>query len=62
MGVDIHPAAKMGKGIMIDHAHSIVIGETASVGRQRVDAAFRDAGPARARKTTIAIQRSATAF
>ncbi|CAM4035437.1 serine O-acetyltransferase [Palleronia rufa] len=31
-GVDIHPAAKMGKGIMIDHAHSIVIGETASVG------------------------------
>ncbi|WOI55255.1 serine O-acetyltransferase [Palleronia sp. LCG004] len=31
-GVDIHPAAKMGKGIMIDHAHSIVIGETATVG------------------------------
>lgn len=31
-GVDIHPAATMGKGIMIDHAHSIVIGETASVG------------------------------
>lgn len=31
-GVDIHPAAKMGKGIMIDHAHSIVIGETAVVG------------------------------
>ncbi|MGB8815136.1 MAG: serine O-acetyltransferase [Paracoccaceae bacterium] len=31
-GVDIHPAAKMGWGIMIDHAHSIVIGETAVVG------------------------------
>ena len=31
-GVDIHPAAKIGKGIMIDHAHSIVIGETAVVG------------------------------
>jgi len=31
-GVDIHPNAKIGKGIMIDHAHSIVIGETAVVG------------------------------
>ncbi|MGB3147953.1 MAG: serine O-acetyltransferase [Paracoccaceae bacterium] len=31
-GVDIHPGAKIGKGIMIDHAHSIVIGETAVVG------------------------------
>lgn len=31
-GVDIHPGARMGKGIMIDHAHSIVIGETAVVG------------------------------
>lgn len=31
-GVDVHPAAKIGKGIMIDHAHSIVIGETAVVG------------------------------
>ncbi len=31
-GVDIHPAAMIGKGIMIDHAHSIVIGETATVG------------------------------
>ena len=30
-GVDIHPAAKIGRGIMIDHAHSIVIGETAVV-------------------------------
>jgi serine O-acetyltransferase len=26
--VDIHPAAKIGRGIMIDHGHDIVIGET----------------------------------
>jgi len=31
-GVDIHPGARVGKGLMIDHAHSIVIGETAVVG------------------------------
>lgn len=31
-GVDIHPGAKVGQGIMIDHAHSIVFGETAVVG------------------------------
>lgn len=30
--VDIHPAAKMGSGIMIDHATGLVIGETAVVG------------------------------
>ena len=30
--IDIHPAAKIGKGIMLDHAHSLVIGETAEVG------------------------------
>lgn len=30
--VDIHPAAKVGRGIMIDHATGIVIGETAIVG------------------------------
>ena len=29
--VDIHPAAKIGKGIMIDHATGVVIGETAVV-------------------------------
>lgn len=29
--VDIHPAAKLGKGIMIDHASGVVIGETAVV-------------------------------
>lgn len=31
-GVDIHPAARVGRGVMMDHAHSIVIGETAVVG------------------------------
>jgi serine O-acetyltransferase len=31
-GVDIHPAAHIGGGIMIDHATGVVIGETASVG------------------------------
>jgi len=29
--VDIHPAARIGKGIMFDHATGIVIGETAAV-------------------------------
>jgi serine O-acetyltransferase len=31
-GVDIHPAAVFGKGIMIDHATGFVVGETATVG------------------------------
>lgn len=30
--VDIHPGAKLGSGIMIDHATGLVIGETAVVG------------------------------
>lgn len=30
--IDIHPAARIGMGLMIDHAHAIVIGETAVVG------------------------------
>ena len=30
-GVDIHPACKVGKGIMFDHATGIVIGETAVI-------------------------------
>ncbi len=29
--VDIHPAARIGKGILVDHATSVVIGETAVV-------------------------------
>lgn len=31
-GVDIHPAARIGRGVMMDHATGIVIGETAIVG------------------------------
>ena len=30
--IDIHPGASLGKGIMLDHAHNLVIGETAEVG------------------------------
>jgi serine O-acetyltransferase len=30
--VDIHPAARLGKGLMLDHASGVVIGETATVG------------------------------
>jgi len=30
--VDIHPAAKLGSGLMFDHATGIVIGETAVIG------------------------------
>lgn len=30
--VDIHPAARLGKGLMMDHATGVVIGETAAVG------------------------------
>ncbi len=31
-GVDIHPAARIGSGILLDHATGLVIGETAVVG------------------------------
>jgi serine O-acetyltransferase len=31
-GIDIHPAAKIGHGVFIDHGMGLVIGETASVG------------------------------
>ena len=30
-GVDIHPAARIGRGIMIDHATGVVVGETAVI-------------------------------
>lgn len=30
-GVDVHPAAQIGKGIMFDHATGIVVGETAVI-------------------------------
>lgn len=31
-GVEIHPAAKLGRGILIDHGMGVVIGETAEIG------------------------------
>ncbi len=31
-GVDIHPAAKIGKGVFIDHGVGLVIGETTEIG------------------------------
>jgi serine O-acetyltransferase len=31
-GVEIHPAARIGRGLFIDHGAGVVIGETASVG------------------------------
>ena len=31
-GIDIHPAARIGIGIMLDHASGIVVGETATIG------------------------------
>ncbi|GAB2279747.1 Diamine acetyltransferase 2 [Dionaea muscipula] len=33
-GVDIHPAAKIGEGILLDHATGVVIGETAVIGNR----------------------------
>ncbi len=31
LGVDIHPAARIGRGIMLDHATGVVVGETAVI-------------------------------
>ena len=31
-GIDIHPAAKIGSGVFIDHGVGVVIGETAEIG------------------------------
>lgn len=31
-GIEIHPAARLGEGVFIDHGHGVVIGETAIVG------------------------------
>ncbi len=31
-GIEIHPAATIGKGLVIDHGSSVVIGETAEIG------------------------------
>lgn len=31
-GIEIHPGAKIGKGLFIDHGHGVIIGETAVIG------------------------------
>ncbi|CAL5371379.1 unnamed protein product [Camellia sinensis] len=33
-GVDIHPAAKIGEGILLDHGTGVVVGETAVIGNR----------------------------
>lgn len=35
-GIEIHPGAKIGEGVFIDHGHGVVIGETAEVGNNVV--------------------------
>jgi serine O-acetyltransferase len=35
-GIEIHPGAKIGKGLFIDHGSAIVIGETAEIGENCV--------------------------
>ena len=48
-GVDIHPAAVSGKGVFIDHATGVFIGETAEVGD---DVTIYKASPSAARAST----------
>jgi serine O-acetyltransferase len=31
-GIEIHPAARVGRGLFIDHGHGVVVGETAEIG------------------------------
>ena len=59
-GVDIHPAARMGSGIMLDHATGLVIGETAVVGNNVSILQSVTLG-APARRRVIGIPRLATA-
>ncbi len=35
-GIEIHPGAKLGKGVFIDHGAGVVIGETAEIGNNVV--------------------------
>lgn len=35
-GIEIHPGAKIGKGLFIDHGFGVVIGETAEIGKNCV--------------------------
>ena len=34
LGVDIHPAARIGAGVFVDHATGVVVGETAVIGEE----------------------------
>ena len=58
--VDIHPGARLGKGLLFDHATSVVIGETAVIeDDSRCSTRSPSAGPAR--KTATGIPRSVAA-
>jgi serine acetyltransferase len=59
LGADIHPAAKIGCGIMFDHATGIVIGETAVV---EDDITMLVTLVVLAKIRVIATRRSGTAF
>jgi hypothetical protein len=59
--VDINPAARIGKGIMLDHATGFVVGGNRHHRRQCLDPAGRDAGAAPASPKRTAIPRSAMA-
>ncbi len=43
-GIEIHPAAKIGKGVFIDHGMGVVIGETVGSRRRLHDLSGRYAG------------------
>ena len=42
-GIEIHPGAKIGRGLLIDHGMGVVIGETAEIGRSARLLSWRDA-------------------
>lgn len=59
-GIEIHPAAEIGRGLFIDHGAGVVVGETARIGD---DVTISRASPsvARASRSASATRRSATA-
>ena len=58
-GIEIHPGAKIGKNLFIDHGMGVVIGETTEIGDNcTLYQASRSAAPART--TASATRRSAT--
>ena len=60
-GADIHPSAKIGSGIMIDHATGVVIGETAVIGNE-VSMLHGVTWAAAAKRVVTGIRKSATGF